>query len=128
MSLLLGSGLSGGFSCAMNLINYDEFRAMLEEIGAVTVRLGVINAGDDVGEISEYALVTGWQLSFELAYRAGADNHWVDMEFLSHLPLPLVAEIGRTKDADALNLTPVQKFTSDEQAFYRLADSHIVGD
>ena len=50
--------MSGGFSRAVNFIDYDEFRTMLEEIGAVTVGFGVIYAGDDVGEISKYALVS----------------------------------------------------------------------
>lgn len=126
MSLLLGLGLPRRFSGAMHFINEDKFGTVLEEIGAVTLGFGIIYASDNVGEISEDTLVSGWQFSFELAFRAGADNHRREVEFLAHLLLPLVAKIGRTKNADALNLTSVKKFASNEQPFDSFADSHIV--
>ncbi len=73
------------------------------------------------------AVVAGL-LALELADGAGADDDGVQVELLGQLFLPLLAEVGRAEDAEALDLPAVPELPGDQEGFDGLADAHVVGD
>jgi len=98
-----------------------------EELLSVAVALEEIDAGDLDGIVLVDAVVSGL-LPFELADGAGADDDGFEVEFFGQLFLPLLAEVGRAEDAEALDLAAVPQLAGDEEGFDGLADADVVGD
>ena len=42
--------------------------------------------------------------------------------------MPLVAEVGWTKDGNAANVSAIEKFSGNQSGFNGLADTDIIGD
>ena len=62
--LLQASVCSRAGCCPVSLIDDDELRLVLKEVGAVRVRLGVIDAHDDVLIEAENAVIGGREIPF----------------------------------------------------------------
>ena len=54
------------------------------------------------GVVAEYAATACGDTPFKLADRAGTDDYGVEIEFLVEFFLPLLAQIGRAQDAEAV--------------------------
>jgi hypothetical protein len=125
--LLVGVGGRGG-SSAMGFVHDDEVGTVLEEIGTLPVAFGEINADHLDGVMAEDAATAGRDAALKLVDRSRTDEHGIEIEFLIEFLLPLFAEVGRAKDAEAFDFAPVVEFAADEQALDRLANANVIGD
>jgi hypothetical protein len=50
------------------------------------------------------------------------------VELLGQLFLPLLGQMGRTENGQALDLTAIQEFPGDERSLDSLADADVIGD
>jgi hypothetical protein len=65
-------------------------------------------------------------LSLESGDGAGAHDGGLDAELVSEFGLPLLAEIRRAQDGDAIHEPTIEHLASDESTLDGLADPYIV--
>jgi hypothetical protein len=128
VALLLDPRRAGVRRGSVRLIDNDKFGRVLQELGTMHVALDVVDADDNVGKVSEDALGGVRQLTFQPAYGARPDDLAGKAELVLQLLFPLVAEMGRAKDAGAGDLAAVDKLPGDQQCFNGLPDTHVVRD
>ena len=110
----------------MRLIHNDELRAVHQKEVPISVALHEIDARDLDRIVAVDAFSAGFP-TVELVDGARPDDHGFEVG-LAKLPLPLVAEIGWTQDAEPLDLAAIEQLARDEQRLDGLADAHVVGD
>lgn len=127
VALVLALVAVGGDGGAVGFVDDDEVRAVQQELLPVPVALEEIDAGDLDGIVLVDAVVAG-PLALELVDGARADDDGVQVEFFAELLLPLLAEVGRAEDAEALDFSAVPELPGDEEGFDGLADADVVCD
>jgi hypothetical protein len=112
---------------AVGFVHDDEFWTVLEEIGPMMIALGVVDADDDVWVIAENAVIARGKVTLESADGARPNDHCLKAEMTPKLSLPLVAEVRRAEDADAVDFPTVEQFARNQQGLDGLSDTHVIG-
>jgi hypothetical protein len=111
----------------MCLINDDEIRRVGEEGVAVTARLQVVDAANEMAVVLKDANITARQVALQPPHARRLNDHCFEAEFLAQLLFPLIAKVRRAKHGNSSDLAPIQKLPSDQASFDCLADTHVVG-
>src|SRR5208282_4006519 len=110
--------------CPVRLVDDHELGAIEQEEMAVAVALDEIDARYLNGIVPVNALRA--RLSpVQLADGAGADDNRVEVGLFRQFLLPLVAKIGRAKNAEAPDLAAVEHFAGDQEGLDGLADPDV---
>ena len=65
-------------------------------------------------------------VSLQTRNGAGSDDNRGELKFLVELSLPLVTEVGGTKNTDPFRITTVEHFARNQRCFDGFADADVV--
>ena len=116
-----------GRDAGVRLVDDDELGARADKLVPADVGLDVVEADDgkrmrpkDAVRLEQRPLKT------PRGRRGHGDRR--DQELRRQLLHPLIDEVRRAEDGDALDLAAIQEFAGDQAALDRLADANVVGD
>lgn len=111
----------------MGLVDDDAGRTRGREALTALLSLDVVQADDRERMDLEQALRPD-DFPFQARRGRGGDGDGLDVELGAQLADPLIDEVRRAQDAEALDLAAVEEFAKDEAGLDGLADADVVGD
>ena len=58
--------------------------------------------------VAEDVVIAGGQMAFEFGDGSRSDDDGINVEFFAEFAMPLVAEVGWTKDGNAANVSTIE--------------------